>query len=53
MRAEHNLRTSDSIQAATALASQAMGFISNDSVFQRVTSMEILILDELDKTEEK
>ncbi len=52
LRAEHNLRMSDGIQMATSLASQATGFISNNSVFQRITTVEILILDDLHKTAE-
>ena len=47
LRAEYNLRTPDALQAASALASQAPGFISNDAVFQRVTELEVLILDDL------
>ena len=45
LRAEHNLRTPDALQAATALASGATGFISNDPVFQRVNGLEAAILD--------
>jgi len=47
LRAEYNLRTPDALQVATALACQATGFISNDTSFQRVTDLEVLILDEL------
>jgi predicted nucleic acid-binding protein len=47
LRAEHNLRTPDSLQVATALACQATGFISNDPVFQRVADLEVIILDNL------
>ena len=47
LRTEYNLRTPDALQAASALASQAPGFISNDAVFQRVTELEVLILDDL------
>jgi predicted nucleic acid-binding protein len=47
LRAQHNLRTPDALQIATALSWQATGFISNDPVFQRVAGVEVLILDEL------
>lgn len=46
LRAEYNLRTPDALQVATALSFDATGFISNDTAFQRVTDLEILILDE-------
>lgn len=45
LRAEHNLKTPDALQIATALAGQATGFISNDPVFQRVADLEVVILD--------
>ena len=47
LRAEYNLKTPDALQAATALACQATGFISNDTVFKRVGGLEVLILDEM------
>ena len=34
-------------QAATALASGATGYITNDAAFQRVTDLDVLLLDEL------
>jgi len=46
LRAEHNLRTPDALQAATTLSGGATGFISNDPVFQRLGSLEIAILDD-------
>ena len=46
LRADHNLATPDSLQAATALVSQATGFISNDPVFRRVADLEVGILDD-------
>jgi predicted nucleic acid-binding protein len=45
LRAEHNLKTPDAIQAATAVRSQATGLISNDPAFLRVKQLEVLILD--------
>ena len=47
LRADHNLRTPDAIQAATAIRSGATGFISNDIVFQKVAGLEVLVLDHL------
>lgn len=47
MRAEFNLKTPDAIQAASALALQATGFISNDPAFKRLQNLEVLILDDL------
>ena len=47
LRAEYNLKTPDALQAATALACQATGFISNDTGFKRVGGLEVLILDEM------
>ena len=47
MRAEFNLKTPDAVQAASALAFQATGFISNDPAFKRLKNLEVLILDDL------
>jgi predicted nucleic acid-binding protein len=47
MRAEFNLKTPDAIQAASALAVHATGFISNDPAFRRLQNLEVLILDDL------
>ena len=46
-RAEFNLRTPDAIQAATAVNGDATGFISNDSGFQRVTGLDVMVLEDL------
>lgn len=46
-RALYRLRTLDAIQLATALTREATGFITNDKAFQRVTDLEILLLDDL------
>ncbi|MBI4471237.1 MAG: PIN domain-containing protein, partial [Acidobacteria bacterium] len=45
LRADHNLKTPDAIQAATALLSEATGLVSNDPAFLRVKQLEVLILD--------
>ena len=47
IRAAHGLRTPDAFQAATALGSEATGFVTNDSVFERVSGLEILVLERL------
>ena len=47
VRGEHGLRTPDAIQAATALATAATGFISNDRAFRRIPEIEVVILDDL------
>ena len=46
-RALHRLRTPDSLQAATAVHSQATGFVTNDPVFEQVGAFETLLLDRL------
>jgi predicted nucleic acid-binding protein len=47
LRATHNLKTPDAVQAATALAGNATGFISNDPAFRKVDDLDVLILDEM------
>ena len=46
IRAIHRLRTPDALQAATALHTNATAFITNDSVFQRISDLDVLILDD-------
>ena len=46
-RATLRMTTPDALQAATALRSGALGFISNYKVFRRVEGLETLLLDEL------
>lgn len=46
LRAEHRLKTPDSIQAASAIHSGATGFICNDAAFKRIKEFECLILDD-------
>jgi len=45
LRAKYGLRTPDALHLATAIAGSATGFVGNDHVFQRVTELEILLLD--------
>jgi predicted nucleic acid-binding protein len=53
IRARHNLKTPDAVQAATALAGMATGFITNDPAFHRVDELEVLVLDEALQTSSK
>jgi predicted nucleic acid-binding protein len=46
VRAQHNLRTPDALQAATALQAHATAFITNDPAFRRVTGFAPLVLDD-------
>ncbi len=46
LRAQHRLKTPDSIQAASAIVSGATGFICNDRVFKKIDGIDILVLDE-------
>jgi predicted nucleic acid-binding protein len=45
IRALHRLRTPDALQAATALHSRAV-LLTNDPVFQRITGLEALVLED-------
>ena len=45
LRALHNLRTPDALQAATAVHAKATGFVTNDLAFARVERFEALVLD--------
>lgn len=47
LRAQHNLRTPDAIQIATALAAGCEVFLTNDRDLRRVDALRILVLDEL------
>ena len=44
LRAEHNLKTPDAIQIASALSSGATGFVCNDKAFRKVKDIDCLIL---------
>lgn len=50
LRAEYQLKTPGAIQAATAMISQATGFISNDPAFKRIKALEVVVLDDLAPT---
>jgi predicted nucleic acid-binding protein len=45
LRANHNLRTPDALEAATAARAHVSGMITNDAVFQCVPAFETLVLD--------
>ena len=45
LRALHQMRTPDALQAATAEYSGATGLITNDAVFERVKTFETLVLE--------
>jgi predicted nucleic acid-binding protein len=47
IRAQYRLQTPDALLAATAVFSQATGFITNDRIFERVRDIETLVLDDL------
>ena len=47
LRADHDLKTPHAIQAATALACQATGFVSNDRNLRKVAGLEVIVLDDL------
>ena len=47
LRAQRNLKTPIAVQAATALAGFAIGFITNDPVFHRVDGLQAMVLDDL------
>ena len=46
LRAEHGLKTPDSIQAASAVAGGASGFVCNDKIFAKVGAFESFVLDD-------
>ena len=47
IRATLNLRTPDALHAATSIQERCSLFITNDSAFQRVTGLPVVVLDEL------
>jgi predicted nucleic acid-binding protein len=46
LRALHNLRTPDALQAATAMHALATGMVTNDPVFARIGAFETAVLDQ-------
>lgn len=47
LRAQFNLKTPDSIHAASGLSSGCVQFITNDSIFRRVPGLNVVVLHEL------
>ena len=47
LRADHNLRTPDAIQIATAITCQADFFLTNDARLGRLKQPEVLVLSDL------
>ena len=47
LRAEYNIRTPDAIQMATAIHEGASYFLTNDSRLASLTTLQVLVLDEL------
>jgi predicted nucleic acid-binding protein len=50
LRATTNLKTPDSIHAATALAQHCALFVTNDPAFRRVTGLNVAVLSEIATT---
>ena len=48
LRAQHNIRTPDALQLATAMDSGCEAFLTNDRSLKRVKDIDVLLLDELD-----
>jgi predicted nucleic acid-binding protein len=49
LRAQHNLRTPDALQVASAIQSGCQAFLTNDKSIKRLQDIQILILDELEQ----
>ncbi len=47
IRANFNLKTPDAIHAASAVRSGCVQFITNDSIFRRVTGLNVVVLSDL------
>ncbi|MBA7528625.1 hypothetical protein ES705_20813 [subsurface metagenome] len=50
LRAEHDIRTPDAIQLATAIHAGAPFFLTNDARLPSLPALQILVLDELEDT---
>jgi predicted nucleic acid-binding protein len=48
LRARYNLRTPDALHIATALDSLCNAFLTNDNGLKRITTINVLLLDELE-----
>jgi predicted nucleic acid-binding protein len=47
LRAKQNFKTPDAIHSATAAAANCTYFLTNDSAFQRLSSLQVIVLSEL------
>ena len=52
LRAQYGLRTPDALQVAVAKTANCQAFLTNDKDFKRVEDIKVLILDELEFTQE-
>jgi len=48
LRANYNLTLTDALQVATALAASCNVFLTNDRTLQRVTELQIIVLNDLE-----
>jgi predicted nucleic acid-binding protein len=48
LRARYGLRTPDALQISAALAAGCPAFLTNDARLQRVSELQVLVLDELE-----
>lgn len=46
IRGLHGLETPDALQAATALTSNSSTLVTNDSIFKRVSDLDVVVLDD-------
>ncbi len=47
LRADHQIRTPDAIQLATAIQAQAPAFVANDRQLSKISGLKVLVLEEL------
>lgn len=48
LRARYNLRLLDALQIAAALTARCEALVTNDAMFQRVTELRVLMIDDLE-----
>jgi predicted nucleic acid-binding protein len=47
LRAQYGLKAPDALQAATAVAASATGFVSSDTDFKRIKGLDVVLLEDL------
>lgn len=52
LRARHNLPLADAFQIAVAMNAGCDAFLTNDTTFKRVTELNVIVLDELEREPE-